>query len=68
MKKIIIIIIIMIIIIVITTITIIIIITITLKGTIQDFLQPPHSAAKCLKHTRSSGQAQSCANHMQHID
>ena len=49
-------------------IIIIIIIIITFKGAIQDFLQSPHSAANCLQHVRSSGPAQSCANHVQHIE
>ena len=31
------------------------------------FLQSPHCAANCLQHAHSSGQAQPCANHVQHI-
>ena len=46
---------------------IVIIIMITLTGTIRDFLQFSHCAANCLQHACSSGQAQRCANHVQHI-
>ena len=38
------------------------------KGAIRDFLQSPHSAANHLQHVNSSGQAQSRANLVQHIE
>ena len=43
-------------------------IIIAFKGAIRDFLQSPHRAANRLQHVRSSGWAQSCANHVQHIE
>ena len=43
-------------------------IIIAFKGSIQEFLQSPHCATNRLQHVRSSGPAQSCANHMQHIE
>ena len=49
-------------------IIIVIIITImALKGTVRDFVQSPHCAANCLRHALVS-RAQSCANHVQHIE
>ena len=44
------------------------IIIIAFKGAIRDFWQYPHSTVNCLQHVRSSGPAQSCANHVQHIE
>ena len=51
-----------------TTYIIITTITFAFKGATRDFLQSPHSAANCLQHIRSSGPAQPCANHVQHIE
>ena len=62
------IIIIIIIMIMIIIIIIIIIIIVAFKGVIRDVLQSPHSAANCLQHARSVTRAQSCANHVQHIE
>ena len=45
-----------------------IIIIITFKGAFKDFLQSPHSATNRLQHVCSSVLAQSCANHLQHIE
>ena len=49
---------------------IIIIIIIAFKGAIRDFLQSPHSTANCLQHVAyvQVARAQSCANHVQHIE
>ena len=46
----------------------IVILIIALKGAVRDFLQSPHCAANCLQHVRSFGRAQSCANHLQHLE
>ena len=46
---------------------IIIIIIIAFQGAIRDYLQSPHSAAKCLQHVRSSGPgAVVCKSHATH--
>ena len=41
---------------------------IAFQGAIQDFLQSPHCAVNRLQHVCSSGRAQLCANHVQHIE
>ena len=45
-----------------------IILIIAFKGAIQNILQSPHCTTKCFQHVSSSGWAQSCANHVQHIE
>ena len=49
-------------------IIIIIIIIIAFKGTIRDFLQSPHGAPTVSNTYAQVAQAQSCANHVQHIE
>ena len=39
--------------------------TITLKGTIQDSLQPPHCTVNCLQHVCTRGHGTVCANLLQ---
>ena len=46
----------------------IIITIIAFKGAIRDFLQSPHSARTVTNTHAQVAQAQSCANHVQHID
>ena len=45
-----------------------IIIIIAFKSAVSDFLQSPRCATNRLQYVRSSGQAQSCENHVQHIE